>query len=183
MVLKHKRQMLHIDLIQTTSNDAASLILSWIKLQQIKILNVAGPRASKDSQIYGEVIRIIEMAYVMHKAERLKSASRRKQFETVCPSKPPKTVEEAIDRLATELSLKDKTAIANMTEDELDTLNGNLGVYIWNEFGFWSGNQSLLDSCHNYAKGQLLTQDRGLTVIIRELWKRLIKTHRLRVVK
>ena len=109
--------------------------------------------------------------------------SQPKKFETARSSNPPKTVDEAINRLTADLSLKDKTTIANMTEDELDKLQSNLGVYIWNEFGFWSGNQNLLDSCQNYAKGQLLTQDRGLTVIIRELWKRLKPTHRLRVVK
>jgi hypothetical protein len=107
MVLKHKRQMLHIDFNIATSYDAASLILSWIKLQHIKILNVAGPRASEDGQIYNDVFRTLEMAYVMHKAERLKSG------------KPPKTVEAAIDILTKGLSLKDKTTIANMAETEL----------------------------------------------------------------
>ncbi len=37
MVLKHKRKMLHIDLNIATSYDAASLILSWIKLSQPKV--------------------------------------------------------------------------------------------------------------------------------------------------
>ena len=83
-----------------TSYDAASLILSWIRIHNIKTLNVAGPKASKDFKIYGEVFRILEIAYVMHKAEKLKSG------------KPPKTVEEAIDSLIKGLSLKDKASIA-----------------------------------------------------------------------
>ena len=39
MALKHKKQLLHVDLNQTSSFDAASLISSWIKLYQIKTLN------------------------------------------------------------------------------------------------------------------------------------------------
>ena len=62
MVLKHKRQLLHIDLNLRTSYDAAHLISSWIDLQHIKILNVAGPRASKDPTIYSDVFRVLEMA-------------------------------------------------------------------------------------------------------------------------
>jgi len=47
MVLKHKKQLVHIDLNLKTSYDAAYRILSWIEFYHINILNVAGPRASK----------------------------------------------------------------------------------------------------------------------------------------
>ena len=53
---------------------------------------------------------------------------------------------------------------------------------IWNTFGFWSDNQDLLDSCHNYAKDEILIQDRAVAIIIRELGKRLKKTHKLKIV-
>jgi len=51
MVLKHKKHLLHIDLNKATSYDAASLIQSWVGLHNIQTLNIAGPRASKDSRI------------------------------------------------------------------------------------------------------------------------------------
>jgi hypothetical protein len=60
MVLRHAKQMLGIDLNLTATHDAASLIVSWIQLRRIKILNVAGPRASEDPAIYAAVFRIIE---------------------------------------------------------------------------------------------------------------------------
>jgi hypothetical protein len=66
MVLKHKRQLLGIDLNQITSYDAADLLISWIGMRHIKTLNVAGPRSSKDSAIYDDVFRILEMAYIIH---------------------------------------------------------------------------------------------------------------------
>ena len=145
--------------------------MSWIKLHDIKTLNVAGPRASKDGQIFGDVFRILEIAFILHKAQRLKSAS------------PPKTVEGAIDRLIKGLSLKDKATIANMAETELSTLHFNLGEYIRNEFGLWSGNDNLMTSCCIIVGKDSVDQDEAFSIIIKELWKRLRETHKLRVIK
>jgi len=60
MVLKHGKQMLHIDLsLHASPLDAASLVSSWVEMQRIEILNVAGPRASKDPNIYVEALGIL----------------------------------------------------------------------------------------------------------------------------
>ncbi len=40
-----------------------------------------------------------------------------------------KTVEEAVDKLISELPFKDKTLIARMSEEDLVYLNPNLGVH------------------------------------------------------
>ena len=48
MTLKHRKQLLGINLNLTGHYDATSLIASWIKLQRVDVLNVAGPRASED---------------------------------------------------------------------------------------------------------------------------------------
>jgi hypothetical protein len=182
MVLKHKKHLLHIDLNIAPSYDAASLIRSWIGLQNIQTLNVAGPRASKDSRIYVEVFRILEMAYVMGKVQENRKASQSVNEITKLPA-PPRTVEQAAERLITELSLKDKITIANMAEIELGTLHLNLGEYIRNEFGLWSGNEDLIKSCCRLAGSANVHQDEASSVIIRELWKQLKESHKLRVVK
>ncbi len=59
MTLKHRKQLLGIDLNLNSYFDAAHLIASWIKLQRIQVLNVAGPRVSKDPGIYSDVLRIL----------------------------------------------------------------------------------------------------------------------------
>jgi hypothetical protein len=166
-----------------TSYDAASLILSWIRLQKIKTVNVAGSRASKDSQIYGEVFRILEMAIIMSKVQEERQSSQSKAKRGTKPSKPPRTVEEAVERLTTDLSLKDETTIANMAESELSTLHLNLGEYIRNEFELWSGNQDLMTSCSLIVKQNKVHEDEATSIIIRVLWKRLRETHKLRVIK
>ncbi len=60
MALKHGRQMLHIDMaLHRNPMDAASLVSSWIKMNNIETLNIAGPRASKDPNIYTEALAIL----------------------------------------------------------------------------------------------------------------------------
>jgi hypothetical protein len=60
MALRHGKQMLHIDLsLHTNCLDAASLVSSWPRINNIETLNVAGPRASKDPEIYNEVLALL----------------------------------------------------------------------------------------------------------------------------
>jgi hypothetical protein len=166
----------------TSHFDAASLIVSWIKLQRVQVLNVAGPRASKDPGIYSDVLRILEQTIQILIDEDKKSDvdfgldTKRKS------SKPPKTVDQAVERLIDELPLKDKATIANMAENDLVTLQFTLGTYIGREFGIWSGNRKLLDSCSVIAHDVHLPPDFAPSVIIKELWQCLRETHTLRVV-
>ena len=183
MALKHKKQLLHVDLNQTSSFDAASLISSWIKLYQIKTLNVAGPSASKDPNVYVDVFRILEWTFKIFRIEDM-SPDKKAELDKIKQSAPlPKTVDEAVKRLTSEMTLKDKTIIANMAETELSLLHANLGEYIRNEFDLWSGNQDLMASCRFFARKEEIHEHEASSIIIRELWKRLMETHKLRVVR
>ena len=60
MALKNGKQLLHIDLtLGQRASDAASIIASWIEMNRIETLNVAGPRASNDPAIYGDTVNIL----------------------------------------------------------------------------------------------------------------------------
>ena len=60
MALRHGKQMLHIDLsLHSNSLDTASLVSSWLQMNKIEALNVAGPRASKDPNIYAEALALL----------------------------------------------------------------------------------------------------------------------------
>jgi hypothetical protein len=152
-------------------------------MQRVEVLNVAGPRASKDRQIYSDVVIILEQVIKILIDEDKKSDvdfgidTKRKS------SKLPKTVDLAVDRLIDELSLKDRTTLGNLTEDELSLLHINLGEYIRNEFGLWSGNEDLMISCCTIAKMDKIHEDTASTIIIEKLWERLRETHKMRVVK
>ena len=172
MTLKHKKQLLGVDLGQIDLYRAASLVASWIKMRRIATLNVAGPRASKDPQIYSGVINILERAIQILKDEENRSDTKPQQ---------PETVNNAVERLISGLPLKDKTAIANMDEDELINLHFSLGLSIRNTF-LHPRNEPLLESCRFLSQDKYLHWDQAPSVIIRELWKRLRETHKLRIV-
>jgi hypothetical protein len=121
------------------------------------VLNVAGPRASKDPEIYDDVFKILEQAIqILRDEERRAGAESESDADSKRkPSKPPATIDQAVERLISELSLKDKTTIANMAEVELCVLHTTTGEYIRNEFGLWSGNKDLMTSCCFHSKKRL----------------------------
>ena len=188
MTDKHNHPSLHIDLNKTPAFIAASKINAWAVENNIEVLNVAGPKTSEDPNIYKATMDILEGAYylshiedkplsldVTHKA----SSWDRKPV----PMSYPKTVDEAVDRLTSELPLKDKTTIANMSTEEVESLNDTLGRYVIDSFGLWTGNKELVMSCRLESKNDVYNENAASMVIINRLWKKLRKTHKLRIVK
>jgi hypothetical protein len=60
-----------------------------------------------------------------------------------------------------------------MVEEDLTDFHFSLGHHIRNEFGLWSGNDALLESCHIIAGKQDLHVDEASMVIIKALWKKV----------
>jgi hypothetical protein len=59
---EHKKPCLHIDLNLLSMQEAAQIISKWIQRHKLKVLNVAGPRGSKDPKIYQATMDILEKA-------------------------------------------------------------------------------------------------------------------------
>ncbi|MDX1708540.1 MAG: putative molybdenum carrier protein [Desulfobacterales bacterium] len=183
MAIQHQRPWLHIDLNQTPAFKAATQIRSWLDDNRIEVLNVAGPRASKDKKIYMAVFNLIESVYYLQMMNSAQNDAANYQRGAPEVANKPKTIEEAIQLLIGKLPLKEKITIANMTEDELINLNANVGKYILDQFGLWSGNEELVESCLAHADYPLHNEDDAAAVIIKQLWLRLSQTHRLRIIK
>jgi hypothetical protein len=184
MAIKHQRPWLHIDLDQMPAFKSATLISSWIDNNSIEILNVAGPRASKDSQIYSAVLKLIESVHYLQllKTSRPEAGNLKNNSQGAL-NKFPQTVQDAVEILIAQLPLKQKATMANMAESELIKLNKSLGRYILNKFGLWSGNEKLMESCRTTANYPLPNADDAAAVIIAELWRKLKETHKLRIIK
>lgn len=183
MAIKHQRPWLHIDLNETPAFKASTLISNWIEDNNIEILNVAGPRASKDPKIYSAVTKLIESLYYLELIKTGRPDSSSLKASPNAFKGQPRTVDEAVERLKAELDLKEKTTIANMAEEELVRLNSYLGRYILDKLGLWSGNEKLTQSCLAVADYPLQSEDEAVAVIIRELWHDLMQSHKLRVIK
>ena len=184
--LRHQRQLLHADLSQHSAFEAASLINSWASLQNIRIVFITGPSAVQDAVIYGQVRKIVETAFYLafvktglypeHRPLKFDPGNARRQNS-------PASVEEAVARLKEILPLKDRAIMANLQPDELDHLGSGLGDYIKQNFGLFSGNEQLLDSCAKQAGIRQPMVDEACAVILRALWEDLQSTHKLRIIK
>jgi hypothetical protein len=56
------RPLLHVDFDRTEPADAAAALRRWITERQVRDLNVAGPRASEDSRIFGKTLAVLSLA-------------------------------------------------------------------------------------------------------------------------
>ena len=175
MANRHARPCLHIDLNQTHVFRAARKVKNWIEEHAIGILNVAGPRASKDPSIYQSVMSILTTFWYSAIADDGYAAIRNAGL--------PKTVSQAVDMLVANMSLKDRATVANMHKSELMGLNATLGAYIRNQFKLWSENTSLLMDCRKRGRLPAMQPDEAVKLIIEELWNTLRQTHRIRVLK
>ena len=174
---KHDRPCLHIDLNKTPAFQSATDINAWVQQNNIEVLNVAGPRASKDPKIYQKTKDIIESVYQLNMIhENMPSIGQK-------PYIFPKTVDESMERLIDEMSLKDKVTMANLTAGELAPLVKTLGRYIQNKFGLLALNDALMESCLSISDDPVDNAEEASMVIIRALYKKLYNTHKLKIVK
>ena len=187
MVIRHNRPWLLIDLDRTAAFHAATAINNWIQQKKIEILNVAGPRASKDPAIYQDTMNILESVYYLGLVESSMTEDQKVKGPVKLQMKPsekkPQSMAEAVERLISSLPLKDKATIANMTRNELPDLHLSLGVYIMDNFGLGSGNRELMLSCRSASEEILRNDEDAVAVIISAMWEKLRQTHKLRVIK
>ena len=57
---QHRKPWIHIDLEITSYPEAARIIRGWLGRNGIKVMNIAGARASKDPMIYQAVTELLE---------------------------------------------------------------------------------------------------------------------------
>ena len=60
MAKKHNKPWIHLDVEKMSMSYATRLLRSWITDNGIKVLNVAGSKASRDSEIYDMTLNILE---------------------------------------------------------------------------------------------------------------------------
>jgi hypothetical protein len=187
MAEKHARPWFHADLRKLPAFQAALQIKSWLAAQDIRILNVAGPRASKDADIYRDAMKLLESVFYLQLAESPPAGAHGGPLPIAAPAasppERPEKVKDAVFRLIQALPLKDRVTIANMTPAELAGLAPRLGRYIIEQFGPLSPETPLFRSCRWLARRPIASEAEAAEVIIHEAWKTLHRTHPLRRVK
>ena len=118
-------------------------------------------------------------------ADAVERRDRQTPVPAAAPSSPhpiPRTLDEALDILATLLSLKDKARIGRTPEGDLALLYSQLGPYIEQTLGWWHHNDALVTSCRPAATARERGPDTPDQVLIHTLWMRFRKTYGLRVI-
>ncbi|RJR34464.1 MAG: hypothetical protein C4576_26345 [Desulfobacteraceae bacterium] len=162
LAAKHRKPCLHIDLHEIEYSEAARAAANWIDAREIRVLNVAGPRASEDPDIYEDTKKLLRL---------------------VIEQSSPRSLEEAVERLSSALPLKHKASLAKMKEQELLRLEPQLGRAIQGRIRSWLGSPALLESCRQYSGKERIELYEASAVIIRRLWEKLKATHAIRPVK
>lgn len=94
------------------------------------------------------------------------------------------TVEEVVEILYRDLSLRDRVVMSKLTEKEMDSdVYLVMAKIIRKEFGLYSQNATLINSCRNYLGTDYDSYEDPAMVIIKELWKKVCRVHHLRLVK
>lgn len=94
----------------------------------------------------------------------------------------PGTVAEVVELLYGDLPLREKVVMAHLSEDQLDSaVYLAMAKTIRKEFGLYHGNSALLKSCRSYLGTDYDRYEDPAMVILKELWKKIKKTHNLRL--
>ena len=87
--------------------------------------------------------------------------------------KQPQTVEAAVDMLHANMSLNDEILLASINEENLIDAYFALGHQIRHEYGLWTDNNALLESCRIISENKNLHVDDASMVIIKALWEKV----------
>jgi hypothetical protein len=186
MTLKHRHQLLGIDLDITNFIEAASLVHDWIQLRRIDVLYVTGSDAATNPDVGNHTTFIVESAILLG----LMNADSGPQLVHDSPGgssgKPfdiPKTVNEAVDQIILEMSLKDRVKLANLRREDMEPFGVTFRIFIQNRLFQKGANRDLIKSCIAVSGNDDLNESKATFVIIEKLWERLKETHKLKIVK
>ncbi|MFZ0612802.1 MAG: putative molybdenum carrier protein [Desulfobacterales bacterium] len=169
---KHRKPHLHIDLDALRGDAGLYAIVNWLAQNRIEVLNVAGSRAGEDPEIYDAVFEVLNNALLLLMIRRPPQSAER-----------PRTLAEAVNRLGAGVPFKERVKIGNMAQEDLPSLYPVFMAQVRDDFGLWEDNAALLASCRSVAADPHLHPDQAGPLIVRELWKELKETYRLKVVK
>lgn len=83
----------------------------------------------------------------------------------------PRTVDEAVDVLISDLTTQQMAAMSRMSEEDFDQLCEQLAPYLQDDFRLWSGNHELLSDCYENGFSKLETDP--MRIILQQMRLRL----------
>ena len=185
LAARHKKPCAHINLMNVDEFEAAVILNSFVQDYGIEVLNVAGPRASRDPGIYRDVKAILETMIYMQLMETGPETLKDEEFiliERKAPSPLPQTVKGAVDFLVKDLTLRNRSLIANSSRNNIASLYFSMADYIKVKLALDAGNKKLIDQCALDQGSETFDVEDAAMVILKSLKDRLERDHVLRVI-
>ena len=184
--IKHSHQVFVVDLELTPSFEATTIVYDWILTYNIDIPYIIGPFTFDYHNIDRHMTIIVEGALLLDKMDapqgsKVMDYSRDMYLEKL--SVLPKTVDEAVDQIISDMTLEERVRMANFEKEELRVINYSLSVFIKNQLFMKDINKELFESCLEVSENKNLNESTAALVIIEKLWEKLRNIYKLRVVK
>ncbi|MEW6671728.1 MAG: putative molybdenum carrier protein [Thermodesulfobacteriota bacterium] len=179
LAYQHNKICLHVDLNDKPIFLIASDVYKWVLQNTIKVLYVAGSRASEDPEIYQDTFYVIEgvlLLGLLHSGagDNLSENDLSEYYNRVMTL--PRTVDQAVNILLLALDKETMDIFAGRSETDLNYYHRTAGALIIKQFKLLEGNEELIESCRMFT-GQPELDGRGAAVIILEvLWHSLRQT-------
>ena len=186
ITIKHSHQVFVVDLELTPSFEAVTLVYDWIQKYNIDVIYIIGPSTYEYLNIDRHMTIIVEGALLLD----IMDAPQGSRFmdytkEMYLKKLPvlPKTVDEAVDQIISDMTLEERVRMASFDKEELRVVNYSLSIFIRNQLFMKDINKELFESCQKVSGNKNLNENTAALVIIERLWEKLRKTYMLRIVK
>ena len=184
--IKYSHQLFVVDLELTPSFKAPTLVNDWIQKFNIDVLYIMGPFTYEYLNIDRHMTIIIEGALLLDVMDAPQGSKVTDYYKDMYLEKLPvlpKTVDEAIDQIISDMTLEERVRMANFDKEELRVINYSLSIFIRNHLFMKDINKELFESCRMVSGNKNLNESTAALVIIEKLWEKLRETYRLRIVK
>ena len=184
--IKHSHQVFVVDLELTPSFEAISLVNDWIQTHNIDVLYIIGPFTYEYLNIDRHMTIIVEGVLLLDLMDAPRGSKVTDYYKDMYVQKLPvlpKTVDEAVDQIISDMTLEERVRMANFDKEELRVINYSLSIFIRNQLFMKDINKELFESCRTVSGNKNLNEGTAALVIIERIWEKLRKIYRLRVVK
>jgi hypothetical protein len=176
-----KKPCITVNLVVHDPFEAAVMLQTFVEDLKIGVLNVAGPRASHDPDIYMDVKMVLEiLVYLLFLDKELTWP-----HDMALDVDPvfPDSVDAAVDQVMSDLSLKSKTAIARLDPSDVQRVYFTWVDALRFRLGLDTGNEALVEACQKDADVTYFTVEDAVMVIVKAVKSACEQSCRLRVVQ
>lgn len=173
----------HIDLLNDDIFEAALIFHSFILENYILVLNIAGPRASSSPSIYFDVKSVIESTLYLMFLDKEAAIGPVVDVPSMPAQGDAKDLDQALEWITADLSLKAKTKMGRMDDEDLKDLYFTLMDYIKYRTGVDREESALLAALGKGRDRLEYTPEDAVMDIVRALKKYMTKHYCLRIIR